>query len=239
MNNTENILSQITKDRNRTNLLKKHEQNLLAFLVQRIPSRISSDMLTAVGLAGSFVTAASFILANYVHRSLLLFGILGFAINWFGDSLDGRLAYFRNKPRKWYGFSLDLTVDWVTIILIGLGYIVYTDGWWKLLGFGFVVLYGWAMMTALLRYRIVNQYTIDSGLFGPSEARILISLFLAVEVLLPGSIGYCGIIACVMLFTVNIIDSVKLFKAADNRDKEEKTGKSPLCSRIENGIPEQ
>jgi hypothetical protein len=225
MNNTRNALSKITKDRERTNLLKKHEQNLIAFLVQHIPSWINSDMLTAIGLAGSFVTAASFILANYIHRSLLLFGILGFAINWFGDSLDGRLAYFRNKPRKWYGFSLDFTVDWLTNILIGLGYIVYVGGEWELLGFGFVVLYGWAMMTALLRYKIVNKYTIDSGILGPTEVRVLISLFLALEIIWQGSIVYSGIFACVILLTINIIDTLKLLKIADSRDKEEKNAK--------------
>ena len=52
-------------------------------------------------------------------------------INWFGDSLDGRLAYYRNKPRKWYGFSLDITVDWFTTLLIGAGYAIYTSGFAK------------------------------------------------------------------------------------------------------------
>ncbi|MDR1169513.1 MAG: CDP-alcohol phosphatidyltransferase [Prevotellaceae bacterium] len=226
MNNTENALSRITKDRERTNLLKKYEQNLLAFLVQRIPLWINSNILTAIGLAGSFITAASFILAYYLHRSFLLFGILGFAINWFGDSLDGRLAYYRNKPRKWYGFSLDFTVDWLTNILIGLGYIVYVGGKWELLGFGFVVLYGWAMMTALLRYKIIGKYTIDSGIFGPTEVRVILSLFLIIETVWQGSIVYAGILACVILFIINIIDSLKLFKFADSRDKEEKNAKA-------------
>jgi phosphatidylglycerophosphate synthase len=214
-------LSKITKDRHRSNLLRKHEQRLLVFLVQRIPSWISSDMLTVIGLAGSFITAVSFILAQYAHRSLLLLGILGFAVNWFGDSLDGRLAYFRNKPRKWYGFSLDLTVDWFTDILIGLGYIVYVSDKWKLLGFGFVVLYGWAMMTTLLRYKITDKYMIDSGLLGPTEVRVIISLFLALEVICQGSIIYSGVVACFVLFVVNVTDFIQLLKMAERRDKEE------------------
>jgi hypothetical protein len=226
MNNTENALSKITKDRERTNLLKKYEQNLLAFLVQRIPLWINSDVLTAIGLAGSFITAASFILATYFHRYILLFGILGFAINWFGDSLDGRLAYYRNKPRKWYGFSLDFTVDWLSNILIGLGYIVYVGGKWELLGFGFVVLYGWAMMTALLRYKIIDKYTIDSGVLSPTEVRVIISLFLVIEIIWQYSIVYSGILACIILFIIDIIDSLKLLKAADRRDNEEKNAKA-------------
>jgi hypothetical protein len=222
MNTGNEILSRLSKDRDRTNLLKTSEQRFIAFLVQRIPPWMSSDMLTLIGLAGSMVTAAGFILALYVHRSLLLLGILGFIINWFGDSLDGRLAYFRNKPRKWYGFSLDYTVDWLTNIFIGLGYSIYVGGEWGLLGFGFVVLYGWAMMTALLRYKITNAYTIDSGLLGPTEVRIIISFFLLLEVIFEGSIIYCGLLACVILLVVNLMDFRKLLRIADRRDKDDK-----------------
>jgi hypothetical protein len=217
-----NALSKITKDRQRTNIFKKQEQNLIAFLVQHIPDWISSDMLTAIGLFGSLITASGFVLAAYFHRSFLLLGIVGFAVNWFGDSLDGRLAYFRNRPRKWYGFSLDFLVDWLTTILISFGFIVYVNGPWKLLGFCFAFLYGWAMMMALLRYKINNQYTIDSGLFGPTEVRILISLFLVLEVICKDSLIYSGAFACVFLLILNTIDFFKLLKIADQRDKDDK-----------------
>ncbi|MDR2682642.1 MAG: CDP-alcohol phosphatidyltransferase [Dysgonamonadaceae bacterium] len=212
----------ITKDRNRTNILKKYEQQLLVFLVQRIPSWISSDMLTGIGFGGSFITAGCFLLAAHFHRAWLLLGILGFIINWFGDSLDGRLAYFRNRPRKWYGFSLDFIVDWLTNILIGCGYIVYVSAPWELVGFGFVVLYGWAMMMALLRYKIINQYTIDSGIFGPTEVRILLSFILIIEVILKDSIVYSGLIACLILLILNVKDFLKLLRMADERDKEDR-----------------
>jgi phosphatidylserine synthase len=43
-------------------------------------------------------------------------GYFGFAINWFGDSLDGRIAYYRNTPRKWYGFALDCIMDWLSLV---------------------------------------------------------------------------------------------------------------------------
>ncbi|MDR2476043.1 MAG: CDP-alcohol phosphatidyltransferase [Bacteroidales bacterium] len=214
-------LSKITKDRSRTNLLRKYEQNFIAFLVQRIPLWMTSNMLTGIGFVGSFITAASFLLAAYVNRYLLLLGVLGFIINWFGDSLDGRLAYFRNKPRKWYGFSLDFTVDWLTNILIGSGFIVYVGADWEFFGFGFVVLYGWAMMTALLRFKITNKYTIDSGLFGPTEVRIIIASVLVVEVIFNGSIAYLGAFVCLFLLAVDVTDFLHLLKLADQRDKNE------------------
>jgi phosphatidylglycerophosphate synthase len=187
-------------------------------------------MLTGIGFAGSVITAGSLIVAAFFGRIWLIVGVLGFLINWFGDSLDGRVAYFRNKPRKWFGFSLDLIVDWFTDILIGLGYIIFVDQyldslWTVLLGFGFVVLYGWSIMMALLRYKVVNKYTIDSGLFGPTEVRLFICIILILEVLVPHSIVYSVALVCLILFVVNVADFRKLLQMADQRDKEEKAAK--------------
>jgi hypothetical protein len=219
------ILSAISKGRHRTNILKVPEQQALAFLVKKIPSSFTSNSLTFIGMIGSLITLSSFILAAYVNRYLLLLGVIGFIVNWFGDSLDGRLAYYRNTPRKWYGFSLDITVDWITTILIGAGYIIYVDGIWKFFGVGFVVMYGWAMITTLLRYKVTNKYTIDTGLLGPTENRVIICFILIAEVIFPDSIIYTGVFACLVLFIVNVIGSKSLLKAADELDKKEKEEK--------------
>ena len=219
---SETVFDAISKDRHRTNILRKYEQKSLVFLVQRIPSFITSDMLTGIGFIGSLITLSGFILATYVDRNFLLLGLLGFFVNWFGDSMDGRVAYYRNTPRKWYGFSLDITVDWLTTILIGYGYMIYMDGVWEVLGFIFVVMYGWAMITTLLRYKVTGKYTIDSGLFGPTEARVIISAILVAEVLFEGSIVYSALAACIILFIINIFDTRKLVSLANDRDIAEK-----------------
>ncbi|MDR2362481.1 MAG: CDP-alcohol phosphatidyltransferase [Prevotellaceae bacterium] len=219
------VLAKIAKDRERTNILKKHEQKALAILVRRIPSWINSDMLTVIGMAGSLLIMVSFVIAASLSRYYLLLGIAGFAINWFGDSLDGRLAYFRNKPRRWYGFSLDFCADWWSIICIGAGFIIYVGIQWELWGFAFVVLYGWAMMMALLRYKITDIYTIDSGIIGPTEVRIVISLILALEIFVPGSIHYSTVVACALLFIFNLIDFLNLLKIADRRDRNDRLRK--------------
>jgi hypothetical protein len=216
------ILKIISKDRSRTNLLKKYEQKSLVFLVQHVPSWIKSDMLTFIGFLGSVTVLLGFVLATYFHRYYLLLGIPGLVINWFGDSLDGRLAYYRNNPRKWYGMSLDLTVDWLTTIVIGLGYVIYAHGLWDLAGFGFVVLYGWAMITTLIRYKVTGKYIIDSGLFGPTEVRIVVSLILVAEVFIRDAILYCGVLACAVLLVVNMVETVKLLHQANKKDIEER-----------------
>lgn len=223
---TSEVLSTVFGDRARTNLLKKYEQQLIAWLVQRIPKRITSNFLTGVGFFGYTVVFAGFVLASYFGRAWLFLGLPGFIINWFGDSLDGRLAYYRNKPRKQYGFTLDITIDWLSIILIGLGYIIYADGVWEVFGYGFVTMYAWEIILALIRYKITGKYSIDIGKLGPTEVRIVVGAIMVAEVLLPGSIIFSAILLVSAIFVVNIIDTRKLLRVADEIDKKEAQSKS-------------
>jgi len=222
---TNEIINSVFGDRSRTNLLKKYEQQALAWLVQRIPAWITSNILTGIGFFGYIIVFGSFLLASYVNRTYLLLGLLGFLINWFGDSLDGRLAYYRRKPRKQYGFTLDITIDWLSIILIGLGYIIYVDGIWEVFGYGFVTMYAWEIILALIRYKITGKYSIDSGKVGPTEVRIAVGACLVAEVLLPDSLIYSAGVLVVAIFIVNILDTNKLLRVADEIDKKEAQSK--------------
>lgn len=222
------ILKTISQDRDRTNILRNSEQKTIAYLVQRVPSWLTSDGLTAIGLFGNLFVAACFVLAYYVSDIFLLISLPGFLINWYGDSLDGRLAYYRNTPRKWYGFSLDVTVDWVGLSMIGLGFFIYADPQWKWLGYVFVVLYGWEMLTAQLRYLVTGKYSIDSGIFGPTELRFILMAIIATEYFFVGSIYYLISIACLILVFTNITDTRKLLKDGDLRDAKDKAAKLAL-----------
>lgn len=219
------IDKKLFQDRKRTNILSNPEQRLITFFLPRIPSWISSDGLTAIGFFGSLMIMCSFLLAEYVNRYLLLLAIVGFFVQWFGDSLDGRLAFYRNKSRKWYGFALDIVMDWVSTVMIGLGYVFYAAEDFKYSGFALVALYGWAMIISQLRYKITDKYTIDAGLLGPTEIRVIICLVLLLEVFVPFSINYCVIVICVILFFINIADTKKLLDMGDARDKTEKLAK--------------
>ena len=220
------ILKTIAQDRDRTNILRNWEQKSIAYLVQRVPKWLTSDGLTAIGLLGNLYVGACLVLAFYVSDIFLLLSLPGFLINWYGDSLDGRLAYYRNIPRKWYGFSLDVTVDWVGVSMIGLGFFFYAIPQWKWLGYMFVVLYGWEMITAQLRYKVTGTYSIDSGIFGPTELRVVLIAIIAGEYFFRGSIYYAIILACSILVYTNLTDTIKVLKAADERDKIEKKEKA-------------
>lgn len=220
------VIKSLFNDRARTNLFKKQEQMAITWLVQRIPPGITSNILTGIGFFGNIIVSASFILAAYFNKAYLFLGLPGFIISWFGDSLDGRLAYYRNRSRRNYGFMLDITIDWISIIFIGFGYIIYADGIWELFGYGFVVMYGWEMIIALIRYRITGKYSIDSGIMGPTEVRIIISAIMIAEVFLPGSLIYSAGLVVIVLFLVNINDTRKLLRVAEEIDKKEIKEKS-------------
>ena len=218
-------LKRIFKDRKRTNVLKSAEQATISYLVKIVPSFITSNMLTFIGTVGSVIVLIGFMLAAYISKEYILLGILGLAINWLGDSLDGRIAYFRNIPRKWFGFSLDIIMDWISTVLIGLGYMVYARNQYELIAFIFVALYGWAMIISQLRYKITDIYSIDSGLVGPTEVRIILSLIFVMEASFGHLIEYFAGVMCIVLFIINIIDTRKLLKLGDVRDAAEREAK--------------
>lgn len=216
-------------DRPRTHLLKKYEQAAISRLVRIIPSFCSPDMMTGIGFFGSLLVFASLAAARFYSPAFLWMAVAGFAINWFGDSLDGRLAYYRNIPRKWYGFSLDVVMDWLSTAVTGLGAFIYMTGeWGKALAFLVVVMYGWAMIISQLQYKITGTYQIDAGIMGPTEFRIVLSLMIGIEFFYTGSLVYLLGIALAALLVINILNSKKLLSLADIADKKEKTDRKSV-----------
>ena len=175
-------------------------------------------MLTSLGLAGNLLVALLMCVASVYGSWWLLLTPLAFFINWFGDSLDGRLAYYRKKPRTWFGFCLDIVVDWIGIIAIGLGYYTYVQPEWKIIGFIFVVLYGAEMIISQLRYKVTDKYSIDSGLLGPTEVRIILAILFCMDFFIPGSIHWIGLAVSIVLLLSFISDFRQLLTLADERD---------------------
>ena len=225
-------LKRIFQDRKRTNILSIPEQATISYLVKRVPNFISSNTLTVIGTIGSVLVLLGFVMATYIDRSYLLLGILGLAINWLGDSLDGRIAYYRNIPRKWFGFSLDIIMDWVGTVLIGLGYMVYARNQFELIAFVFVAFYGWAMIISQLRYKITDVYSIDSGIVGPTEVRVILAIILIIETIQPHLIEYFATAMCITLFIINVLDTRKLLKLGDVRDDAERMEKQAKKSVV-------
>lgn len=101
-------------------MLQPAEAFVLAKLVRKLPRWVTPDMLTYLGLAGAVVAAGGYLLSDW-NPAFLWLSSLGFVIHWFGDSLDGTLARYRQIERPRYGFFVDSTTDLAAQIGIGVG----------------------------------------------------------------------------------------------------------------------
>lgn len=220
-----NAPGKIRGDRTRRNVLKNAEYWLIERLCGVMPGWVTPDLLTAVGLAGSGVIYAGLWLGREQSREWLLLSIAGLFIHWFGDSLDGRLAYFRNRPRKWYGWALDINVDWLSACIMGLGFFHYLPDL-RIVSFVFVVAYGGSMIVALLRYKIADRYEIDTFGLGPTELRIMLAGVLLVEIYRDDTLLQFGMAGSLLLIFFNAVESWRVLKLGDERDRQEREARA-------------
>ena len=210
-------------DRSRTNILRSIEQPTLLFLCKLVPKSVSPDMLTGLGMVGTLIVFLAFYQSSVTHnRAFLLIAIIGFAVNWLGDSLDGRIAYFRNTPRKWYGFALDCVMDWLSLVFMGLGFYLYIDDSHKMYVFLFCCNYAWIILIAQLKYKITDKYSIDPGPVGPTEIRIILCLIVIAEYYFGTVLVVFSLVSNVLFLIINVVDMFKLLKAGNERDAAEK-----------------
>ena len=97
------------------------ERRVLIWIATRLPGFITSDHLSALGLASMAVAGLAFA-AFRVTPWAATGVIVALAGNWFGDSLDGTLARVRQQQRPRYGFYVDHIIDLAgtTMLVLGL-----------------------------------------------------------------------------------------------------------------------
>ncbi len=152
-------------------LLGPLERPALQFFARCMPAWVTPDKLTAFGLLGSVLIFISYILTRR-DPGFLWLASLGFVINWFGDSLDGTLARYRNIQRPIYGFFVDHSLDAVSeaMVFIGLGLSPYVR-----LDLALLALVGYLMMSILVYIRtcVDGVFKISYGKLGPTEIRLI------------------------------------------------------------------
>lgn len=230
VNASQNLKKSIEK-RARKNILKEAEQSFIQYLCPKVPQWMTPDLLTLTGIVGSLVVLLGLIGSLALSKYYLLLSVLGFFVHWFGDSLDGRIAYYRNTPRKWYGWALDINADWVSICIIGFGFYLYFP-FYKVLAFLFVVSYGGSMILSLLQYKLSDQYIIDKAYLGPTELRILICMALIVEIFVPHTLLIFATLGSIILMGLNLFETINVLKEGDKRDLEEKRIKRKVILRV-------
>ena len=152
-------------------LLGPLERPALQFFARNMPAWVTPDKLTTLGLMGSVLIFISYLLTRW-NPAFLWLASLGIFINWFGDSLDGTLARYRNIQRPIYGFFVDHSLDAVseTMVFIGLGLSPYVR-----LDLALLALVGYLLMSILVYIRtcVDGVFKISYGKLGPTEVRVL------------------------------------------------------------------
>ena len=160
------------------NLLATSERRLLNWLCARMPVWVAPDMLTFVGMVGAFLVFAGYVGSNWGDHWLWL-AIVGYVVQWFGDSTDGSLARFRKIERPRYGYFLDHSCDGLatTLVVVGIGLGPYVT-----LEVALIALAGYLLLSihAFLSVRVLGELKFSYANAGPTELRfVLIALTLA------------------------------------------------------------
>jgi archaetidylinositol phosphate synthase len=153
-------------------LLAPIEKVALLKLASWMPAWVNPDHLTLIGLLSMLLAGASYYFAG--RASGYLFAASGFIVlNWFGDSLDGTLARFRQKQRPRYGYYVDHMIDaFGTLFLaVGLGASGYMSFTLSLL---FLIVYYLLSIQSYLATHVFQVFRISFWKLSPTEIRLAI-----------------------------------------------------------------
>ncbi len=160
--------------RQQESLLAPLEKKILIGLARRMPRWVNSDHLTLLGFLGMILAGTFYALAKW--NSLFLAGaVVSLGINWFGDSLDGTLARFRDQQRPRYGFYVDHIIDsFGAIFLIGgLGISGYMTG---TVAMALLIAYFLLSIELYLATYTVGIFRLSFSIWGPTELRIVLGI---------------------------------------------------------------
>jgi len=152
------------------NLLARSERRLLTYFCARMPAWMNPDILTAIGVGGAVTIFAGYALSTF-NAAFLWLAIAGYAIQWFGDSMDGSLARFRKIERPSFGYFLDHSCDGLTslLILAGIGLSPFVR-----LDVALLALAGYLLLSihAYLSARVLGELKLSYLNAGPTELRV-------------------------------------------------------------------
>lgn len=196
-----------TSNRIQTSILNAAEHKALVWLAARQPRWVTSNTLTWIGIFGSVLIAAGYILSNY-NINWLWLASFGFLVNWYGDSLDGNLARYRGTQRPIYGYYLDHTVDAINevVMFMSIGISALLNIWLAVAG---LILYLLLTLNVSMNAHLKKEFKLTYAKLGPTELRLILiivnTLFIFVKPLREFS---QDIVLFGQTFTIGIFDYV-------------------------------
>ena len=201
------------------------EKRALLWLAARMPERVESDHLTALGF-GATLAAALLYAASASHPWMVLLVNAALLANWFGDSLDGTLARFRGRSRPRYGFYVDHLVDSICVAALVLGLAV-SGLMGPTVAAAVLVAYLLLSIEIFLATYTLARFKIAYGGLGGTELRIALALVNVAVFLWPGPLplgvrlfDVAGMAVTAVLgvaFTVSAVRNATRLRAAETR----------------------
>lgn len=202
--------------REQTSILAPLERAALLGLARRMPARINSDHLSLLGLVAMCLAGVFYGLSGSNPQFLHLVNVCIF-LNWFGDSLDGTLARYRNRLRPRYGFYVDHIIDTfgTTFLILGLAFSGYIS---EHVAAGALIVFLMLAINSYLAAYALGIFKISQGKMGPTEIRLL--LIIGNLALLNGThtdifgqrfllFDVAGVISIVTMAAILIFSSIK------------------------------
>lgn len=196
-------------------ILAPLESKSLNFFARILPRWVNSDHLTVLGIVSMFLAGVAYALSQWNPMALHAVNVF-IVLNWFGDSLDGTLARYRNKLRPRYGFYVDHILDnfGVLFVLVGLALSGLMS---ERVAALFLVAYFLVNINIYLATSAFGVFKISFGMFGPTELRLALiagNLFLLNkpvvalfgEPYLLFDVG--GVVAVAVLFAILVVTTI-------------------------------
>ncbi len=166
------------------NFLARHERRLLNWICPRLPAWTTPDQLTTLGFIGAVIVAAGYML-SWIDDEWLGLCLVGYIVNWFGDSLDGSLARWRRIERPNYGYFVDHSVDAVATLLmvgsIGMSPFMRLD-----VALMAVIGYFLLSIHTFIAAKVAGEFRLSYMAGGPTELRLMLMAMTALMPLVGG-----------------------------------------------------
>src|SRR2546430_2401411 len=159
-------------EREQTSILAPLERIALYGLVRRMPAAVNSDHLSVLGLLAMLLAGVFYAASR--HNALWLHAVnVCIFLNWFGDSLDGTLARYRNRLRPRYGFYVDHIIDTfgALFLIFGLALSGYMS---ERVAAAVLIVFMMLAINSYLTAYALGVFKISQWKMGPTEMRLLL-----------------------------------------------------------------
>ncbi len=161
-------------ERQQTSVLAPLERLALRALARRMPQWVNSDHLSVLGFVAMFL-AGVFYAASGQNPMLLHLVNLCIFVNWFGDSLDGTLARYRDRQRPRYGFYVDHIIDTfgTMFVIFGLAVSGYMS---ERVASAVLIVFLMLAINSYLAAYALGVFKISHWKLGPTEIRLVLMI---------------------------------------------------------------